>query len=61
MSTINLYNKFKLYLVDGTINLSDHNIKIALMTSNHSFVPTHSDFSQIAMNQLSAGNGYTSG
>ena len=61
MATINIYNKFKLYLADGTIDMDNDQFKIALLDSNHSFVPTHTDFSQVSANELSAGNGYSSG
>jgi hypothetical protein len=61
MATINVYNKFKLYIGDGTIDLDNDQLKIALLDSNHSFVSTHTDWSQVSANEISAGNGYTGG
>lgn len=46
---------------DGTIDLDTDQFKIALMDSNHSYVSTHTDWSQVSANEISAGNGYTSG
>lgn len=61
MATISVYNKFKLYMGDGTIDLDTDQFKIALMDSNHSYVSTHTDWSQVSTNEISAGNGYTGG
>lgn len=61
MATIHIYNKFKLYLADGTIDMDNDQFKVALMDSNHTFVSTHTDFSQVASNEIAVGNGYTGG
>ena len=42
MATINIYNKFKLYLADGTIDMDNDQFKIALLDSNHSFMAASS-------------------
>jgi len=61
MATTTLYNKFKLYMGDGTIDMDNDQFKIALMDSNHSYVSTHSDWSQVSANEISGGNGYSTG
>lgn len=61
MAVTYIYDKFKMYMADGTIDLDDDQFKIALMDSNHSFVSTHTDWSQVSANEISGGNGYTSG
>lgn len=59
--TLSFYNKFRWYIGNGTINMATDQFKVALMNSNHSFVPTHTDWAEVSVNGLATGNGYTSG
>ena len=46
---------------NNTIDMDSDQFKVALMDSNHSFVSTDTDFSQVSTNEITAGNGYSSG
>lgn len=59
--TISLYDSFKEYLGDGTIDLDGHSFKVMLLTNSASFSAGHSVLADISGNQISSGSGYTSG
>ena len=44
----------------GTVKEAD-TFKAALMTSSHTFTATHTAWTQVSANEISAGNGYTAG
>lgn len=54
------YNAFKRDLMLGVHNLSSHTIKVALMTTSHTFNPAHVNWSDVSANEAS-GSGYTAG
>ncbi len=57
--TITLYNNAKLKMLDGTIDLDSHSLKVILLTSSHSFNAAHTQLSDVTANQLPTGSGYT--
>ncbi len=59
--TISLYDSFKEYLGDGTIDLDGHSFKVMLLTNSASFSAGHSVLADISGNQISSGSGYTGG
>ena len=56
--TINLYDSFKEYMGDGTIDLDGHSFKVMLLTNSASFSAAHSVLADVSGNQISAGSGY---
>jgi len=59
--TINLYDSFKEYIGDGTIDLDGHSFKVMLLNNSASFSAGHSVLADVSGNQISGGSGYTSG
>ena len=62
--SINLYNSFKEFIGDGTIDLDNPTagaFDIRLMTGTHSFNATHTQWSNVSANEITAGNGYAAG
>lgn len=57
--TISVYNKFKEYFGDGTIDLDDDTFKAMLMNTSHVFTATHTQRTNVSANQIATGNGYT--
>ena len=60
-STLTLFNAFKLYLTDGTLDLNSHTFKTTLHTST--YVPdaaAHTIYSHIT-GEVANANGYTTG
>ena len=67
-STLTLYNKFKQYILDGTIDLDTNTIKIALVTSAYIPAATHDVLADVLSSPspevvaiASPSNGYTQG
>jgi hypothetical protein len=67
-STLTLYNKFKQYIMDGTIDLDTNTIKIALVTSSYTPAATHDVLADVLASPspevvavASPSNGYTQG
>ena len=59
-ASLTIYNSFKKYIADGTIDLDTDTFKIALVASGYTPSTSHSTFSDIT-NELSTANGYTAG
>jgi hypothetical protein len=59
--TINVYDKFKEYIGDGTIDLDTHTFKVALLNNSASFTSTNTAWADISANEIANGNGYTTG
>jgi hypothetical protein len=55
-----IYDSFKEYLGDGTLNMNTNTFKIVLLTSSYTPSSAHSLYSHLT-NQLSTGDGYTAG
>lgn len=56
-----IYNKFPLYLGDGTIDLDSDTLKVSLHTSSYTPDATHDTYSDLTSEVASAGTGYTTG
>jgi hypothetical protein len=54
-----IYQRFKANLLNKEVDMEADDIKVALLTSSHSFTATHNTFSQVSSNEIS-GTGYTS-
>jgi len=55
-----IYNRFKANLMNKEVDLEADTIKVALMTSSHSFTATDNQWSDVSANETS-GTGYTAG
>ncbi len=55
-----IYNSFKEYLGDGTVDMDDDVFKIALLTSDYTPDAAHTSYSDISADEVS-GDGYTAG
>lgn len=67
-TTFTLYNSFKKYLLDGTIDLDTDTIKVALVTSDYTPLATHDVLADVMASPdpevvaiASPSNGYTDG
>ena len=56
-----VYDKFKEYMGDGTIDMDNDTFKILLLDDGHTPLATHDDYSDIIGDELANGNGYTTG
>lgn len=61
MATISIYNKFKEYIADGSIDLDTDTFKIILLDSSHTFTATNTQLTDVSANEIANGNGYTTG
>lgn len=59
--TISLYDSFKEYVGDATIDLDNHSFKVMLLGNAASFSAGHSVLADVSGSQISAGSGYSSG
>ena len=59
--TISIYDSFKEYLGDGTIDLDGHTFKVMLLGNAASFDAGHSVLASVSGNQIAAGSGYAAG
>ena len=59
-SAITLYNAFKQYIGDGTIDLDTDTFKVQLQTSTYTPALTHTVLADLT-NEVANGNGYTTG
>ena len=59
--TISIYDSFKEYVGDGTVDLDGHSFKVMLLTNSASFSAGHSVLADVSANQISSGSGYSSG
>ena len=56
--TINFYNRFMEFALEGGMDLDSDTWKIILMNTSHVFTATHENKSQVNANQIASGNGY---
>ncbi|MGE0668306.1 MAG: hypothetical protein AB7O49_17255 [Sphingomonadales bacterium] len=56
--TISLYDSFKEFIGDGTIDLDGHSFKVMLLGDSASFSAGHSVLADVSGNQISAGGGF---
>lgn len=56
-----VYNKFKEYMADGTLDLDGDSFKFALFTSAYTPAATDSSYTTISGSETANGNGYTTG
>jgi hypothetical protein len=56
-----IFNSFRKYVADGTLDLDSDNLKLALLTSGYSINTGHTVFTDVSANEVSNGNGYTTG
>ncbi|MEN3953579.1 hypothetical protein [Iodidimonas sp. SYSU 1G8] len=59
--TISIYDSFKEYLGDGTIDLDGHTFKVMLLGNAASFDAGHSVLASVSGNQIASGSGYAAG
>jgi hypothetical protein len=59
-SAITLYNAFKAYLGNGTLDMDTNTIVVTLHTSTHTPAATHAATADLT-NEVANGNGYTTG
>lgn len=55
------YNTFNQYLMDNTIQFGTDTLKLALVTSSYTPSLSHNDWADVSANEVSAGDGYTTG
>jgi len=56
-----IYNSFKEYLGDGTIDMDNDSFKIILLSASHTPDATNTQYTNVSGNELANGNGYTTG
>lgn len=54
-----IYNKFKEFMADGTIDLDTDSFRCALVTSSYTPAATHETWTSVSANEVANGNGYT--
>ena len=55
-----LYDSFREYIADGTIDVDDDTFKVALLSDTHTPSAAHTTFADVAADEIS-GTGYTAG
>ncbi len=60
-STVTIFNSFRKYNSDGTIDLDTDTIKAALLLSTYSVSAAHTILSDVSSHEVATGNGYTTG
>lgn len=60
-STITIYNSFRKYEADGTIDLDSDIINAALLSNGYAVNAAHSVLADVVANEVAAGTGYTTG
>ncbi|MBI1181084.1 MAG: hypothetical protein GC201_11035 [Alphaproteobacteria bacterium] len=58
--TISIYDSFKEYIGDGTIDLDGDSFKVMLLNNSASFAAGNSVLADVSANQIAAGSGYRS-
>ena len=53
-----LYNSFKQFMADGSIDLDSDTFKVALLTTGHTPNAENTQFSNVSGNEVADGNGY---
>lgn len=59
--SINFYDKFIEYTMEGGIAIDVDDFRVILMTDSHAFDGTDTNKADIVANEIPAGNGYTQG
>lgn len=59
--TISIYNKFKEYIGDGTIDLDNDSFKVVLLSNSATFTATNTQLTDISANEIAGSYGYTTG
>lgn len=60
-STTTVYDALRKYLMDGTLDLDNNTIKVALVASGYTFSAAHTVWANVSANEVAAGSGYTTG
>jgi len=60
-STVTVFNPFRKYLGDGTIDMDTDTIKAALITSAYTVNASHGILSDVSAHEVTNGAGYTTG
>lgn len=61
-TVVTIYNSFREYVADGTVDLDNDTLKLALVTSGYSTPSTsHTIWGDVSANEVAAGAGYTTG
>ena len=60
-SSLELFDSFRQYIADGTIDLDTDTIKVALVTSSYTKDLTDTIWGDISTNEVATGDGYTTG
>ena len=55
-----IYNSFREWMADGTIDLDADTFKVALLTTSYTPATTHLGYASLT-NEVASGNGYTTG
>ena len=55
-----IYNSFREWMADGTIDLDGDTFKVALLTTSYTPAATHLGYASLT-NEVASGNGYTTG
>lgn len=56
-----IYNRFKANLMNKIVDLEGDTIKVILLDSTHAFTSTDTVLTDVSGNEISNGNGYTTG
>lgn len=60
-STMYVFNSFRKYVGDGTLDLDTDNVKLGLLTNAYSINLGHTVLTDVSGSEVSNGNGYTTG
>lgn len=60
-STITIFNDFRKYTADGTIDLDTDVIKAMMLSNGYTVNAAHSVLADVSAHEVAAGNGYTAG
>lgn len=60
-STVTIFNSFRKYIADGTIDLDTDTVKAALLLSTYTVSAAHTILSDVSSHEVAAGSGYTAG
>lgn len=56
-----IYNSFKQFMADGSIDMDGDTFKIVLLTDSHTPDPSNTQYSNVSGDEVADGSGYTSG
>lgn len=60
-ATVSIYNSFRQYIGDGTIDLDANNLYVALVLSTYTYNAAHTVWADVSANEAATGDGYTTG